>query len=72
MAIDTAGKRASTVGLYWPVNNVDRAASVEEYSFYVTGGDIPGVPELRTLTMHRTDTQYTIRRTPGGYTTRRR
>ena len=61
MAIDTVQKRASSVGWYWPTANVDRMASIEEYSGLEAGvASTPmpvGVPELIGPTM-RTPTHH--------------
>jgi hypothetical protein len=74
MAIDTVYKRASSIGQYWPTANVDRYASLEEYSGIGAGAavtpDPVGVPELRRLTMHRSEHLTAIRRTIKDYATR--
>lgn len=73
MAIDTIHKRTSSAGWYWPTDDVDRMSSIDEYNGIGAGAaaEIPGTPELRTLTIHRTDTHYTIGRSLAGYSTRR-
>jgi hypothetical protein len=74
MAIDTVYKRASSIGQYWPTANVDRYASLEEYSGIGAGAavtpDPVGVPELRRLTMHRGEHSISIGRTPKDYSSR--
>lgn len=69
MAIDTPQKRASTVGSYLPATVLQRDVSADEYAFgpgtYVPPQPV-GTPELRGLTMRRTGTIYTTRRTGSG------
>ena len=75
MAIDTVGKRASSVGCYWPSGVVDRIAGLEEYSGLAVGVAVTlepvGVPELRRLTMRRGTTTLSTGRTEKLYQNRR-
>jgi len=75
MAIDSVRKRASSVGCYWPTAEVDRIASLWEYSGLDAGPLVPpdplGVPELRGLTMHRTDVALAARSGASGVSSRR-
>jgi hypothetical protein len=88
MGVDTLAQRASAGGTVWPVGTLDRVAATDEYSWLTAGPFVPpappvpvGVPELRTLTIHRTDGGLSIGRTDSGpaqrgggagYTARRR